>query len=252
MRSGFARSSRGARWNADLFVEELFGEQPAPAPTQTAPGTSSRDVAVTDTLALLVTGQAPLPVTPPEVTRVAGNSGARDDYKSVAAIVPSTPERRLLLFFHGNNNYVTVALTGDVPATVDPSRHSRVPRWADARARAGAIRKKAAPIKYGYESLAASQNALQPAPLFSRLTTKDPVVLIPEDTELVTTGNFWSVPPPGQYGTSNNGRPSGPGTTRLQELVMECYDHLRVLQKPSGRTYLSPGMLNRSSWVGNF
>jgi hypothetical protein len=251
MRSGFARPSRGARWNADLFVEELFGEQPAPSPTPPTAPSAAGDVAVTDMLALLVTRHAPLPVTATEVTRVASNSGARDDYKSVAAIVPSTPERRLLLFFHGNNNYVTVAPSGDVPATVDSSGHSRVPRWTDARARAGAIRKKAAPIKYGYESLASSQNALQPSALFSRQVTKEPVVLIPDDPELVTYGNFWSVPPPGQYGTSNNGRPSGSGTTRLQELVMECYEHLRVLRKPSGRTYLPAEMVSRASWIGN-
>ena len=122
------RASQRERYNADLFMADLLGHRviegsseayvgeddppsapaagPPPAPTTTS---CARDVAVNESLALLITNNAPLPVTPAEVRRVAADSGARDDYKSVAAIVPATPERRLLIFFHGNNNYVTVA-----------------------------------------------------------------------------------------------------------------------------------------------
>ena len=42
-----------------------------------------------DTLALLISARAPLPVTQAEATRIARITGARDDYKSVAAIAPS-------------------------------------------------------------------------------------------------------------------------------------------------------------------
>jgi hypothetical protein len=226
---------------------EASDPDPGPTPVSTR---CARDVAVTDALSLLIANRAPLPVTPAEATRVAGNSGTRDDYRSVAAVVPATPERRLMIFFHGNNNYVTVARTGDVPASADPSGHSRVPRWADATGQAGARRKKAAPLHYGLESLAAAQNSLLPAASFADRAVKDPVVLVPEDAER-TTGRFWSVPPRGQYGTSRDGTPNGPGTPRLQELVMECYEHLRCLRNPAGRPYLSPEMGHRASWVGN-
>jgi len=260
MRRHVSSSSRERR-NADLFLADLlgvpvarlarsgeaFGEED---PATGAPAAScARDAAVTDTMALLLTTSAPLAVTAAEIARVARDSGARDDYKSVAAIVPATPEPRLLIFFHGNNNYVTVAARGDVPTSVDPSGHSRVPRWADATGRAAAARKKAAPFQYALDSLAASQNTLQPAASFTR-SVKDPVVLVPEDAER-TTGSYWAVPPRNQYGTAIDGTPSGPGTVRLQNLVMECYDHLRCLQNPAGRPYLPPGMLHRASWVGN-
>jgi hypothetical protein len=259
----FRRLGRSARLSreADLFLRDLLGysgrrrgaASPAPYAAEDDPQSAAscaRDVAVTDSLALLVTRHAPLPVTSGEIARVAGNSGARDDYKSVAAVVPATPERRLLIFFHGNNNYVTLAPTGDVPPSIDPSGHSRIPRWADATGRAAAARKKAAPLQYALDSLASAQNVLLPAESFTGRAVKDPVVVVPEDAER-TAGSFWSVPPRNQYGTANNGTPTGPGTVRLQELVMECYDHLRCLQNPSGRPYLAPGMAHRASWVGN-
>lgn len=253
-----ASSSRDRR-NADLFLAALLGEPVARGPRSgeaigeddpaVAPPSCARDVAITETAALLITNNAPLPVTRDETARVARDSGARDDYKSVAAIVPAAAERRLLIFFHGNDNYVTIAPTGDVPTRVDPSGHSRVPRWADRSGRTEAVRKKAALFKYGLDSLAASQSTLQPSASFTR-AVKDPVVLVPEDAER-TTGDYWCVPPRNQYGTARDGRPSGPGTLRLQDLVMECYDHLRCLQNPAGRPYLAPGMVHQASWVGN-
>ena len=95
----------------------------------------ARDVAVNDTMALLIAGKAPLPVSKNEVKRAAATAGIRDDYKSVAAVVPATAERRLLIFFHGNGNYVTVAPKGDVPPRVEPAdtrgcRHGPVPQGA--------------------------------------------------------------------------------------------------------------------------
>src|SRR5215831_5298688 len=117
------------RRQADLFFAELMGrrtisrsasmvgegalptgEQQPAAGRQTA--VCADDVAVTDNMALLVACQAPLPVTPAERQPVAFSSGARDDYRSVAAIVPSAPEQRLLIFLHGNSHYVTVARSG--------------------------------------------------------------------------------------------------------------------------------------------
>jgi hypothetical protein len=264
------RRERGA----DRFLSDLFGD-PGPTPEEvdaanedattsaaasgatTDPALCARDVAVTDTLALLVADAAPLPVTPGEVKRVAGNSGARDDYKSVAAIVPTTAEPRLLLYFHGNNNYVTVAPNGDVPAKVDASGHSRVPRWADdvprgstpSAARRGAAAKMAAPLIYKLDALAASQSGLSPADAFAGAQVKNPVVLVPEDGE--RTAGTWSAPPRNQYGTATDGKPGGPGTKGLENLMIECYQHLRCLPAPSGRTYLPPQMSSAASWLSN-
>src|SRR5262249_14549415 len=96
------RASHRLRRDADLFFEDLLEDSPSAS-------SCARDVAVSDTLALLITKSAPLAVTSSEIARVARDNGARDDYKSVAAIVPPAPHRRLLIFFHGNNNYVTLA-----------------------------------------------------------------------------------------------------------------------------------------------
>ena len=227
--------------------------------TSSTPPVCARDVAVNDTMALLIAGKAPLPVSKDEIKRAAATAGIRDDYKSVAAVVPATAERRLLIFFHGNGNYVTVAPTGDVPPRVEASGHSRVPRWVSAAGRARIIgvagdpKNKgvaAAQIKYGFLSLAASQQALAPADSFTGRAVKNPIVLVPEDAQ-VATGSSWAVPPGGQYGTAGDGKPAGPGTKRLEELVLECYEHLRCLRNPSGRPYLAPDMSQRASWVSN-
>jgi hypothetical protein len=218
----------------------------------------ARDIAVNDTLALLVASKAPLPVNDKEIKRAAADSGIRDDYRAVAAIVPATAERRLLIFFPGNNNYVTVAPAGGVPTRVDSTGHSRVPRWVDAGGRASIIgvaadpKRKgvpAAPIKYGFLAVATSQQALAPEEAFTGVTIKNPVMLVPQDGEPSPKG--WSIPPVHQYGTASDGKPNGPGTKRLEELVLECYEHLRCLRNPSGRPYLSPDMSQRASWVSN-
>jgi hypothetical protein len=206
-----------------------------------------RDVAITENMALLVTEHAPLPVPLPpstvnaEATRIANISGAQEDYKSVGCVVPSQVEKRLLIFFAGNNNSVTVEPGPDGRA------RSRGPRWASAAARTNI----ASPIEYKFESLALAQTTLRNAtPSLTQRELKNPVVLIPEDAQR-SSGKYWSVPPPGQYGSSNDGRIDGPGTTRLQNLVMECYQHLRCLAAPSGRKYLPPGMGDAASWVSN-
>jgi hypothetical protein len=216
-------------------------------PTSATTQACAADVAVNDTMALLIASKAPLPVAKNEIARAVANSGVRDDYHAVAAVVPAVAEPRLLVVFHGNNNYVTVAPKGDVPPRVDPTQHSRVPRWVSATGRKHIIGDpavkgmdgvKAAPIKYGFNSLAASQRALSPEESFKNLDVKDPVVLIPEDAE---PGSKWAVPPKGQYGTS----------TKLQDLVIECYEHLRCLRNPAGRPYLPADMSQRASWVSN-
>ena len=94
-----------------------------------------------------------------------------------------------------------------------------------------------------------SQQALAPADSFTARAIKNPVVLVPEDAEAATSS--WAVPPSGQYGTASDGKPAGPGTKRLEELVLECYEHLRCLRNPSGRPYLAPGVSQRASWVSN-
>ncbi len=232
--------------------EEAATPEPSggPAPTPAA-AACARDVAVTDTVAVLVTTHAPLPVTPAETRRIAGNAGARDDYKSVCAIVPAAPESRLLVFFHGNNNFVTVAPSrGTLPRAV-----ARVPRWVDAPppldldVRRRISGSASAAIDFRLGTLGAAQRDLS-APALASLPVKEPLVLVPEDAER-TEGRFWSVPPRGQYGSHKDGTPSGPGTTRLQDLVAECYEHLRCLSTPSGRPYLAPGMASAASFAGN-
>jgi len=240
-------------------LDEVAEDQPSSSRTA---GVCASDVAVTDRMALLVASKSPMPIND---ARAATDSAIRDDYKSVAAIVPATPERRLLIYFHGNNNYVTVSPNGGVPSRVDPSGHSRVPRWVTPSGRDEIIGTtvtgkdgkpksrpgiKATPIKYGFESLAASQQALAPADKFTDRAVKDPVVLVPENGE-PAKGGPWNVPPKGQYGTAKDGKPKGPGTKRLEELVIECYDHLRCLRNPSGRPYLSPDSSQRASWLSN-
>ncbi|HYD40160.1 MAG TPA: hypothetical protein VEB43_04980 [Anaeromyxobacter sp.] len=215
------------------------GPTPSPAPSTAptspapaAPAPAARDVAVTETMALVVADAAPLPVTPAERTRVASDAGARDDYRSVCAIVPRAAGSRLLVFFHGNDNYVTVAPDGASP----PRAASRPPRWADAVGRAAAARKPAAALHYRLDRLPASQRALADEALRS-LDPKDPVVLVPEDAQR-TVGRFWSVPPRGQYGTGSDARSTGPGTPGLGALVAECDARLRALPSPAGRPYL--------------
>ena len=204
------------------------GEPDEGAEDQPSPATSvcARDVAVNETMALLIAGKAPLPVSAGEIKRAAANAGIRDDYKSVAAVVPATAERRLLIFFHGNGNYVTVAPTGDVPARVEASGHSRVPRWASAAGRARIIGDPrsqnkgvaAAQIKYGFLSLAAAQQALTPRIPSPVAPSRIQSCSCPRMRE-AATGSSWAVPPSGQYGTVQRWKAEGPGTKRLEELV---------------------------------
>ena len=241
--SGFSAgvSSARERRNADLFLLEWNGgfrregrgwsrQRASLISEQVVPGTASVDLGITEELALLVADHAPLPVTSAEIRRAARDSGIRDDYKSVSAWVPASPDSRVFMFLHGNNHSVPVARVGDVPAAVDPSRHSRVPRWADDRGRSGALRKKSALLYYRFDELSSSQAAFTSDVIPSGAATKAPVVLVPEDAEISDSDDFWSVPPRGQYTSA----------TRLQDLVAECYERLRRLSTPSGRQYLSP------------
>jgi hypothetical protein len=228
---------------------------PAQPPAQPPPppqGASicAVDEAVSDTLALVRAGQSPMPVTAKERTRAAGIAGALDDYRSVAAVVPVSPDRRLLVFLHGDRDYVTMAKVGDVPAAIDPSRHSRVPRWADPTGRKVALTMKAVPLRYGFNALPAAQTALPPSEAFAGRDVKNPIVLAPADAE-VSSGRSWNVPPKGQYGKGDDGKPQGPGTMRFYELLKECFEHLRCLAKPSGGTYLPSATSHLPSWLPN-
>ena len=222
---------------------------PPPPPPQVA-SVCAVDEAVSDTLALLRAVQSPMPVSATERTRAGGIAGALDDYRSVAAVVPATPDRRLLVFLHGNRDYVTIAKVGDVPGAIDPSRHSRVPRWADVTGRKKALTKKAVPLRYGFNALPAAQTALTPSEPFAGRNVKNPIVLVPADAEL-SSGLSWNVPPKGQYGRGDDGKPQGPGTMRFYELLKECFEHLRCLAKPSGGTYLPSAASNLPSWLPN-
>lgn len=192
------------------------------------PPICANDVAIDQNMALIFSEKAPLPVT----TTIKNARGVRikDDYKAVWTFVPASHDPSLLLFLHGNNGYVTA----------DSAGKSRAPDWADAAATLAANQKQAAEFGSGLDQLQASQDAL---PADSTTVTKKPIVFVPEDAEL-TTRKYWSVPPVGQYGS-----PSAVGTTQLQDLVMNCYDHLRCLKAPSAGPYLPSGA--RGSWVSN-
>ena len=284
----FTAASASERRAADLFLADLLGRPAAarvlrsrvrapeehwaegpddpgrvppvqapvdrPAPTA-PPALCARDVPITDRMALLVAAHAPLPVTCDELMRTVKDSGARADYKSVAAIVPGPTARqvRLFIFFHGNYGYVTLAPSGDVEKKVDPSGHSRVPRWLDDVGKAKARKFKSAPIEFEFETLVEAQRKIPWDPSFKGLVIKDPVVLVPEDAErnANTKSDHWSIPPPCQYGVEGDGTPTGPGTPRLEALVTECYSHLRCLTNPSGKTYLPAGGGAQTSWLKN-
>jgi hypothetical protein len=192
------------------------------------PAICANDDPIDDTSALIYSEKAPLPVT--ASIQTARGVRTKDDYKAVWTFVPDAHDVSLLLFFHGNNNYVTVSRSG----------RSRAPDWADATATAAANKKKAAGLQYGLNNLNSSQAALAT----SAGVVKKPLVLIPEDAEL-TSGSFWAVPPKKQYGSSS----SGVGTTIFEELVMDAYKHLRCLKGPGGNAYLPSGV--KGSYASN-
>jgi hypothetical protein len=201
---------------------------------------TTTDSAVSDNLALLVVDQAPLPVSQAESQRTATDRAAQDDYRSVCAVVPDNPENRLLLFFHGNNNYVTIAARGDVEARVDATGHSRLPRWLSSDQRASAAGTPAAALKYGLHWLSSAQRRFSPEGPLGARPVRDPIVLAPQVAER-TVGRFWAVPPRGQYGRDGEGTPTGPGSRRLQDLIDECLQRLQQLGGPQGRRYLTAG-----------
>ncbi len=156
------------------------------------------DTAIDEATALIVSGQAPLQ--PGEGLK---------DARAVWCHLPEEPPRRVLVYFHGHNGYVTVDARG----------RSRVPDWAagDAAARAGASAKQAAPLVYGLDRLGA------------RLKAKEPMVLVPEVSTLAT-GSFWAKEPAGQYADP----------ARLGALVADCRNHLACLPRPGGGRYVAP------------
>ena len=168
-----------------------------PRPVRSAPDCRD-DVAVDGTTALLFPAQAPLTPAP-----------GKRDARAVWAHVPPHPASSVLLFLHGYNNYVTV----------DAQGRSRVPDWAadDPAARFGASSKPAAPLVYGLDRLAGTQNG------------KTPAVLVPEDGALAH-GSFWATTPRGQYADP----------ARLGGLVAGAFAHFARLHRPDGLMYLSP------------
>ncbi len=154
------------------------------------------DLAIDRATALIFSEQAPLQ---PDI--------GLKDARAVWCHVPGGSERRVLLYFHGHNGYVTV----------DAQGRSRVPDWAsgNVEARAGASAKQAAPLVYGLDRLE------------TKLEAKAPVVLVPEVSTLAT-GSFWAKEPAGQYADSS----------RLGSLVTDCRKHLAALPRPGGGRYV--------------
>lgn len=160
------------------------------------------DVAIDRHTALLFPKTAPL-------VPAAGKRDAR----AVWSRVPGHPDRSVLIYLHGHNNYVTV----------DASGRSRVPDWATTReAQEGAASKPATPLAYGLDRLE------------ERKTGKNPVVLVPE-VSVLTSGSFWAREPAGQYADADG--------ARLGALLADCLDHLACLHCPHGTPYLPPAAL---------
>ena len=193
-------------------------------PTPAQPTICSNDIAAGQSMALLFMSSkegAPLPVTEAiREKRDEGGERTQDDYKAVWAWTPKPPDPSLLLFFHGNHHYVTV----------DSSGASRVPDWAEKDKRAVKGVRGSAHLYYKLNELDASQTGL-PADLG---TMKQPVVLVPEDVELLDPeAKDWAAPPTKQY----------TDTDRLGKLVYNCYKHLLCLpidKKIPSVTYLVP------------
>jgi hypothetical protein len=156
------------------------------------------DLAINETTALIFSEHAPL----------RPDTGLKDA-RAVWCHMPKEPARRVLLYFHGHNGYVTV----------DGQGRSRVPDWAagQASARAGASAKSAAPLIYGLDELG------------PKLKAKEPMVLVPEVSTLAT-GSFWAKEPAGQYADR----------ARLRLLVEDCRHHLACLPRPGGGRYVRP------------
>lgn len=205
-----------------------------------------KDVAITDHLALLHSNKVPLPVTEEAKKLATRVVGAIDDYRAVAAIVPDKLDKGLLIYFHGNNNYVTMTNYDEnmddrlrVPLSVDPLGYSRIPRWTllDRRAENAAKmakKKKAVQIDDKLHLLKESQTSLASLTKSANGTMKHPLVLVPEDVEL-SWGRYWAVPPLGQYGKGGNSRGGGGD---CYALIQDCYAHLQCLKKRSGRPYI--------------
>lgn len=212
-----------------------------PTPAVACP--CANDVSVDDSMALIFSNKAPLPVD--EKIRTARGIRTKDDYKAVWTWTPKQPDPSLLLFFHGNHHYVTVDKL-DAPAKqygkekkAGPKLPSRMPDWAenDERAITGVINNSpAVGLYYKLHKLEDSQAKL---PAVAG-TTKKPVVLVPEDVELYEKGDF-ARPTPNQYADKG----------QLKGLIEDCYFHLRCLpnqpdSKPCGpmksgaRPYLVP------------
>jgi len=176
----------------------LAGVSIALVPVGRAEDLCRDDLAINGSTALIFSGQAPL-------------QPDRDlkDARAVWCHAPKESGRRILLYFHGHNGYVTV----------DAQGRSRVPDWAagQASARAGASAKLAAPLVYGLDRLG------------TKLRAKEPMVLVPEVSTLAT-GSFWAKEPAGQYADS----------ARLGLLVADCRKHLACLARPDGSRYVRP------------
>ena len=156
------------------------------------------DLAINGTTAIIFSKQAPLQP----------DRGLKDA-RAVWCHAPKESERRILVYFHGHNGYVTV----------DAQGRSRVPDWAagQASARASASAKLAAPLVYGLDQLG------------TKLRAREPMVLVPEVSTLAT-GSFWATEPAGQYADR----------ARLRLLVENCRHHLACLPRPGGGRYVRP------------
>ena len=176
------------------------------------------DLAINETTALIFSEQAPL----------RPDRGLKDA-RAVWCHLPREPARRVLLYFHGHNGYVTV----------DAQGRSRMPDWVagQASARAGASAKFAAPLVYGLDELG------------PKLKAKEPMVLVPEVSTLAT-GSFWAKEPAGQYAdpreaeVARRGLPASsglPSATRWWPLRLS----------PFRERFVRAGLSLRPFWRGN-
>ena len=137
-------------------------------------------------------------------------TGLKDLRGPSGATYQKEPARRVLIYFHGHNGYVTVDAQGR-------SRVCRLGRQLKPRREPGASAKPAAPLVYGLDKLG------------PKLKAKEPMVLVPEVSTLAT-GSFWATEPAGQYSDD----------ARLGLLVEDCRHHLACLPRPGGGRYGRP------------
>jgi hypothetical protein len=96
------------------------------------------DVHVTANMALLYSEEAPLPLAADiKTARSKPQTSTTDDYKAVWSFTPQPPDPSVLVFFHGNGHYVTIAPFDAPPIQPPQDGPQELPRSSFPSARMG-------------------------------------------------------------------------------------------------------------------